>query len=304
MIEALDLFAGAGGWSVACRDLGICEVGVELDEWACKTRNAAGFATICMDVERCPVLLHDLLIASPPCQGFSAAGKRNPRDRRNTLVFSMWRYIVEAHPRFVAFEQVPLVLPVWKMYARALRDRGYSAWCGILHAEQYSVPQTRKRAILIARRDGRVASPPTPTHSRYYPRDPQRLDSDVAPWVSMAEALAWGPSQAVTHASYYWERPAPTLVTSRRSDEGIVVGRQLPEGEERHPAHGGWTLKRPTPTGKPRQAGGVRITLQEAAVLQSFPPDFPFQGVKMRQFQQVGNAIPAALARAILATFL
>jgi site-specific DNA-cytosine methylase len=159
------------------------------------------------------------------------------------------------------------------------------------------------------------------------------------------------PSQAVTHASYYWERPAHTLVTSPRSDEGIVVGRQLPEGESR--AQGGWALKRidinrgqnrssiiynaqaaPAPTithaafGKnvwqiresevpegPTSYGaakpyekfenrGVRITLQEAAVLQSFPPDFPFQGVKTRQFQQVGNAIPVALARAILATFL
>jgi DNA (cytosine-5)-methyltransferase 1 len=401
-MTALDLFAGAGGWSVACQQLGIAEVGVEIDPNANATRKAAGLTTIAVDVEKCPALAHDILIASPPCQGFSVAGKRDPKDPRNRLVFSMWRYIEACEPTYIAFEQVPQVLPVWEMYANALRARGYSVWVGILNAEQYGVPQTRKRAILIARRDGKIAEPPPPTHSKYYPRDPRRLDPDVAPWISMAEALAWGydgrpspvvtsggantggaepfgngarkameetqrvalrgayersgtvidggnrPPQAVTHASYYWERPAPTLVTSPRSDEGIVVGRQLPEGEERNPAHGGWTLKRPAPTltlngstnpaggsggkkawaetrpattvcddrvtppghrdwgptGKPRQVGGVRITLQEAAVLQSFPPDFPFQGVKTRQFQQVGNAIPVKLAHAILSTFL
>lgn len=169
-----------------------------------------------------------LLIGSPPRQGFSMAGKGKGRedaerliaaiallddvdafpsvldalrthmaDHRSILVLEPLRYAVTLLPLFIALEQVPAVLPIWEAYAHVLRRLGYDVATGVLNAEQYGVPQTRRRAILVARRDGHPAALPTPTHSRFHSRTPKRLDDGVPRWVSMAEALGWGASDLV-----------------------------------------------------------------------------------------------------------
>jgi DNA (cytosine-5)-methyltransferase 1 len=230
---ALDLFAGVG-WAVACRELGITDRGVENAPIVVETRDLAGFETLYRDVWDGLLGVHgvgryDILIASPPCQTFSAAGKGAGRqaleqvldaitdglyrdavalheltealDPRTALVLAPLAHVYRDRPTYVVLEQVPPVLPVWEAYAAVMRDLGYSVVTGVLNAEQYGVPQTRRRAILIARRDGKAAAMPAPTHSRYYNRDPKRLDLGVKSWVSMAEALGWGMA----------ERPSPTV---------------------------------------------------------------------------------------------
>ena len=176
-----------------------------------------------------------VLIGSPPCPTFSAARTGEGRkllpvlsevawemaqgeplerfrgalgdDPRTELVLEPLRWALEAielvRPYdFIALEQVPSVLPLWQVYAEVLREQGYSVAAGNLQAEQYGVPQTRKRAVLLARRDGVEAHLPTPTHSRFHVRDRARLDPGVLPWVSMEQALGWGmterPSMSVT----------------------------------------------------------------------------------------------------------
>ncbi|MGW5679880.1 DNA cytosine methyltransferase, partial [Streptomyces sp. NPDC003860] len=102
-------------------------------------------------------------------------------------------------PQWVAMEEVPHVLPLWKQYAQILRGWGFSVWTGILNAADYGVPQTRRRAILLASRT-RTAAPPPPTHAAV--AEPETLFGPGRDrWISMAEALGWGAT----------DRPVPTV---------------------------------------------------------------------------------------------
>jgi DNA (cytosine-5)-methyltransferase 1 len=352
-VRALDLFRGAGGWSVACQHLGITDLGVEIMSQANETASAAGHITHFTDAWTPPPLTAtDGQIASAPCPTFSLAGKGTGRaaldsvltairagaymnlqglraypvtdnDDRTRLVLTPLHYAYAMRPDWVAWEQVPAVLPVWEACAEVLREWGYSVWTGNLQAEQYGVPQTRKRAILIASRVKEVGMP-APTHSRYYPRDPTKLDEGVKKWVSMAEALGWGLSGR------------PWLFAGAGATSQFTAG-QIPRAMDQ-PAHTitgkataawlqerpDWPFERPATTvqGDPRLAApghrcmttdchpgqrpesqmaqALRVTVQEAGILQSFPADYPWQGAKGKQYLQVGNAIPPLLAEAVL----
>lgn len=286
-IKALDLFAGTG-WGVACKRLGIKEAGVEIMPEAVATREANGMETIYRDVwdglqltaeqHREQYGSYGLLIASPPCQTFSMAGNGKGRealnevieaielhaykdaealwafgekhDPRTALVLTPLAYVWRDRPRLVAMEQVPTVLPVWQACAEVMRGWGYEVQVEILNAEQYGVPQTRKRAILVARRGGPVHMP-IPTHSRYYSNNPAKLDAGVRKWVSMAEALGWEGQGSITLRSNYGTGGD----ASKRGERST-----------RQPA--------PTLTSKAdrNKWGGVQnMSAQEAATLQSYP---------------------------------
>jgi len=218
--KVLELFAGHGV-GVAIKRLGASEHAVEINKDAIATRRLNGMDIAyedVWDVHLAEGLEHDTQWGSPPCPTFSAAGKGSGRkqmplildaiktgvwqdihalrqwsdsleDARSGLTLINLHYAYRFNPTYIALEQVPTVLPIWEAYAEELRSWGYSVWTGKLYAEQYGVPQTRTRAILMARRDGKEARPPRPTHSRYYSRSPERLDPGVKKWVSMAEAL-------------------------------------------------------------------------------------------------------------------
>jgi DNA (cytosine-5)-methyltransferase 1 len=207
----LDLFAGPGGWDVAANSLGIDPLGVELDGTACKTRRAAGFRTLQADVAALdPETFAPVwgLIASPPCQAFSMAGRGAGRraihayehtigrmlkgwdidydeldktcgDPRGHLVVEPLRWAMVLRPTWIALEQVEPVLPLWRIMAHGLRGMGYSTWAGVVSTEQYGVAQTRKRAILTARMDGDARRPPE-THQRYLPREKKHREAEAA----------------------------------------------------------------------------------------------------------------------------
>lgn len=196
--EVIDLFAGLrlGGWDLAARQLGYDPLGIEWNPDACATRKAAGLRTLQADIaelDPADFTPCEGLIASPPCQDFSVAGKGAGRDgERGRLVEEVPRWVDALRPRWVACEQVPPVLPIWREFAHRMEGWGYRCWTGLLSSERYGVPQTRERAILMASLDC-VPQPPAPTHQEYRHGEPARrevgLFGDLEPWVSMAEAI-------------------------------------------------------------------------------------------------------------------
>lgn len=334
--------------------------GIELDEDATATQRAAGMACEQADItsldpqDYCwfnDPTVHFHLHASPPCQTFSAAGKGDGRKHLENLgsaaydillrgvtyidlsdvpegsllVLEPARWIHALRPDSISMEQVRSVLPIWESYAEGLEAIGYSTWTALLRSEQYGVPQTRTRAWLGASLHGAV-EPPTPTHSRYHVRKPERLDANVLPWVSMAEALGRGmtkrPYVAIAAGTAKGGQDPEML---GGSGARATVAKAALDGDWLSPATTVQGDSRIWPRGhkinqadidrlgeeeaKARygdRAGSKarRVTVEEAGILQGFPADFPWQGSKTSQFRQVGNAVNPGVAEAVLRSVL
>lgn len=137
---------------------------------------------------------------------------------------------------------------MFREQALELQAMGYWTWVGVLSAEEYGVPQTRRRAHLMASLDHPVG-PPAPTHQGYVPGVPAQevhaWTGTLRPWVSMAEALGWGCT----------ERPFTTLPTAGGSRGGMGDGAGGSGGRatiEREGERGAWQVN----TGRDWKVGG------------------------------------------------
>jgi DNA (cytosine-5)-methyltransferase 1 len=338
----LDLFAGPGGWGEGLRDLGYEAHGIDSDPLACATAEAAGHERLLADVAALdPAGFSGALglVASPPCQAYSRAGKglgkqdkprvlacarelgegRDTRarhqagceDARSLLTVEPLRWALALRPRWLAMEQVPAVAELWSAFADLLGAHGYECSVGLLSAERFGVPQVRKRAFLIASLDGAVELP-APTHRSFDPRrhEPREDEAHLSRWRSMAEALGWGhesarlrrddarpcrsldsPSDTVVADSRNWRiEPLPDW-TRRRPATTLL-------GDSRVTAPGSWPRcgrRAEIVRGRP-----VRVSVEQAGVLQGFRHDYPWQGSRSQRFAQIGNAVPPPVAAHVL----
>jgi DNA (cytosine-5)-methyltransferase 1 len=196
---AIDLFSGAGGFSLGAEQAGFDVVAaVEYDpiHAAAHKYNFPECEMICADAAtlseetlreaiKAGVRKHrkgtwngelDLIVGGVPCQGFSAIGKRHPDDPRNLLAFSFLNIVKTLKPRYFLMENVQgmtsFVDPEGdgeeRLLTRLIADfekAGYSVLKpSILNASAFGVPQDRKRLILIGSRNGQtVARYPSPS---------------------------------------------------------------------------------------------------------------------------------------------
>lgn len=299
-LTAVELFAGAGGLALGAERAGFAHAALyEWDGDSCATlrRNRPAWRVVEADVHDVNFTTHagvDLVAGGPPCQPFSTAGRRElDKDDRDMFPEAI-RAVKEARPRAVLFENVTgLVkgdaLAYLEGYVmRRLRELGYAAEWRVLNAADYGVPQARKRVITVAfHRDvGARWQWPAPTHGRaalLAAWDEGRVPDPFVPRRTVRDALAGLPPH---------EPPDPSAIEGGGS---FVMVHNLDA-----PA---WTITTRWTSALLREpARRLRLlSIRELARLQTFPDDWRFAGTNDAQLRQIGNAVPPALAHALMA---
>jgi len=191
-LTCVDLFAGAGGFSLAAKNAGFKVVAaVEINPWACKTyaRNLVDRqepALYQCDISELKAselkskhfsngAVCDVLLGGPPCQGFSVHRINNSGvdDPRNRLLLRYFEFVRELQPKLFLMENVPGLL--WPRhydflsgFYKQATDSGYRVHDAlVLDARDYGVPQRRKRVFVLGTRKDielDILWPPLPTH--------------------------------------------------------------------------------------------------------------------------------------------
>jgi DNA (cytosine-5)-methyltransferase 1 len=317
-----DLCCGMGGLSLAAQQLGMQVVaGVDLNASALRTfkRNFPKASALQGSVRspailgQCSALLKPLngsspasvIVSGPPCQGFSVAGPRNPADPRNQILVAVARAIVELAPRCALIENVSTVLAKdhaerLRKFERTLSDGGYYVQKTLLNAVDFGVAQRRKRVFflisdrrlqekeIIERLEALKQSPlSSKTALTGLPTPPNRpADYD--------DELDYG--GIPNHFSMCHSARVMDKIATIEPGTGPMSYRRL------HPSRPANTLfsghrAPPAHFSEPRS-----ITTREAARLQGFPDNFRIFGSFGNQMEQVTNAVPPPLAKAVLRT--
>lgn len=270
----------------------------------------------------------DIIIGGPPCQGFSRAGLQDPDDPRRFMVFAFSAIVQLKRPRAFVMENVPNLMTgrrnrwVWQSLLRSLGEH-YDLWKGVLDAYQFGVPQHRERVILVGlpKGEGRKDAFSRAVLMQVDNGSTVRETFDTLP-VYGALGNDIGTQAKVTFArnpvlrdSPYTgmllngarplnlDKPSTTLPAIMGGNKTPVIdiavsdyGLERPwiEWYHEHLMSGGGPYR-----GEVNQVVR-RITVQEAAALQTFPVSLPWDKVPMTAaYRLIGNAVPPAFARSI-----
>jgi DNA (cytosine-5)-methyltransferase 1 len=306
----LDLFSGAGGFARGFRDEGFrILLAVDNDKSVAKsyTANFPGVLVIREDIREisCDDIRYflglqsiDVVIGSPPCEPFTAS---NPRRREDplerlysdpvgTLVLEFIRILECVKPRLFVMENVPGILegPLKAALRREFTAAGYSTvHFNVLKAEDYGTPSRRTRVFISN-----------------VPISPPKLRRIVTVWEAIGDLPPPSPD---THIPNH--EPPPSLSSRKlrkafKLKPGGALVRYRGFGDRLYPNLIRLDPNSPAPTvlGSSRFIHPYEprlITVREQARLMSFPDDHVFLGGKDEQYNQVGEAVPPALSRAI-----
>jgi modification methylase hphIA len=320
----IDLFSGAGGLSLGFEQAGFQQLlSVEIEPDYCQTYRAnfprhqllqKDLTTLTeQDLINC---LNgqsvDLVIGGPPCQGFSMAGKIGRTftdDPRNHLFKEFVRIVKIVRPCFFVMENVARLYTHNSGKTRteiiqAFQNIGYSVECKVLNAADFGVPQIRSRVIFIGRRDkGKISFPepfqiPHQTVGSAIGHFPKLAAGESNPHVANHEAM--------NHSVQMLEKMAFVKNGGNRND--IPEPLRPKTGDIRKYIRYDSNKPAVCITGDMRKVFHYEqnraLTVRELAALQSFPDNFVFCGNKIAQQQQVGNAVPPLLAKAIAESIL
>lgn len=340
-LNCIDLFCGCGGLSKGFLDAGYHVIlGIDNDTAALETfkKNHAGAEALNLDLsdkKTFEIIKHiatndsiDVIIAGPPCQGFSLTGPRNFDDKRNKLYLAVIEMVREYKPKGFIIENVPGMATLYDgqikdEILRRFTEIGYNVECRILCAADYGVPQLRKRLIFMGiRQDIGYPSFPNPI-----------LLPDQ--YVTCRDAISDLPARVEdigNEVDSYTQEPKTDYQKQMRKKSQILFNHVatnhtklvkdtialVPEGGNYKDLPKGWGESRKFNEAWTRYDGNKpsktidtghrnhfhyeynRVpTIRENARLQSFPDDFIFFGTKTQQNRQVGNAVPPLLGKAL-----
>lgn len=333
-LTALDLFSGAGGFSLGLEKAGFRVLGAA-DVWNVAVESyRANFQhpiAIC-DLAAIPgkSLLQqlgiknpsiDLLVGGPPCQGFSIQRIGKDHDARNNLVLEFARLVLEIGPRLFVMENVPGLLgkrgaDLISEFVSRLKKGGYEVASTVINAADCGVPQLRKRVIFTGWKAGQAAF-------RFQPQ--QQPPSSYRTVASAFQGLPNPPADLSPHPSDTLHRRTRLSPLNQRRIELIPPGggmQDLPDelkvnchkmGADKighRYVYGRLSPDRPAATITARFDSFTRgkfghpveprnITLREGARLQSFPDSFRFFGSQEEIAAQIGNAVPPLAAECV-----